>query len=155
MRCRAFLLLRNATIFGFRLAPILLVVYWILLFTGTHLPNLPKIPAPKIENIDKVQHFLGFGGLAFLLAWSIPRGRRGPWRKITLAAVIAVIYAAIDEYTQQFVGRNTDIYDFVANGAGIVTALLFFWIIDYLLFRNASQCPPVRKRAFALRPQSR
>jgi hypothetical protein len=67
------------TIFGFRLAPILLAVYWIMLFTGTHLPGSS---VKSIHVNDKMLHFLAFAGLSFLLAWSIPSRlgfrRKGP-----------------------------------------------------------------------------
>lgn len=93
---------------------IALAVYWILLFVATHHPRV-VIPG-EIPHSDKLVHFGAFGTLA-LLFWFATRAR---W---WVAAAILIPYAALDEWLQQFVGRFTDLMDFIANTIGIVVVL--------------------------------
>ncbi|HBJ36174.1 MAG TPA: hypothetical protein DDZ51_15775, partial [Planctomycetaceae bacterium] len=101
--------LTRTTVFGIRLATLVLVVYWICLFTGTHMPSPPQLGG-RVN--DKVQHFAAFFGLATLLYWVVP-ARRSVMRKIGIVLVVAITYAAIDEWTQRFSPQRTvDIRDF-------------------------------------------
>lgn len=98
-----------------------LPTYWVLLFVATH---YPRVPLPReVPSSDKIVHFTAFGLLA-LLWWRFVRARRplGP-RFVWASAGVLIAYAAFDEYVQQFFGRYTDLLDFVANTAGIVTVL--------------------------------
>lgn len=99
-----------------------LPAYWVFLFCTTHFPRLQIDNAPPQS--DKVLHFVAFGMLAFLF-WRFfeAAGAVGPifaW----IAAVALVIYAAVDEYLQQFVGRSTDWEDFLADSVGILVVLM-------------------------------
>jgi VanZ family protein len=99
-----------------------LPVYWITLATLTHYPRV-RIPG-EIPSSDKVVHFGAFGLLAFLW-WQLVavRGRLAG-STVWIAAALLIAYAALDEYTQQFVGRYTDLADGVANTAGIACVLI-------------------------------
>jgi len=132
-------LFTQLSLFGIRLAPVLLSGYWVLIFTGTHMPT---VPMPEIKNLDKVQHFLAFLGLAFLLAWSIPGRGNYPRVKMTFAFVIAVCYGVFDEITQQWVGRTTDILDFAADACGALTGILVYWIARRILFPHSMRKQP-------------
>jgi VanZ family protein len=102
-------------------AQIALPAYWLLLFVATHYPRV-RIPG-EIPHSDKLLHFTAFGVLAFLY-WQFARVRRGVGpRFVWSSAVVLIAYAALDEYLQQFVGRFTDVMDFVADAAGIVAVL--------------------------------
>jgi VanZ family protein len=117
--------LTRITVFGIRLATIVLVLYWIMLFTGTHMPSPPRL---GVQVNDKVQHFIAFFGLATLLYWAVP-ARRSVNRKIAIVLVVAITYAAFDEWTQRFSPRRTvDIRDFFTNVGGIMTATLVYVI---------------------------
>jgi len=115
--------LTKISLFGVRLATCVLIVYWIALFAGTHVPAMPDAVA-RIP--DKVMHFTGFFILAFLLCWVIPT-KRHAGLKFMLVALIALSYGAFDEITQGLVrGRTTDINDFAADAAGILSAILIY-----------------------------
>lgn len=100
-----------------------LAVYWLALFATTHLP-IERLPEPVADS-DKLIHFTAFAGLAALL-WLFLRARPGgaTVRTAALAAAVLVPYAILDEYTQQLVGRHTDVLDGIADVAGITCALL-------------------------------
>ncbi len=124
--------LTRFTIFGVRLATVVLVLYWTALFIGTHMPSPPKVRV-SIANFDKVQHFTAFFGLAFLLCWVIP-SRPTARRKFALVGVIAIAYAAFDEFTQGFVPtRQRELNDFVANAVGVFAAIAVYATLRWLL----------------------
>jgi len=117
--------LTRITVFGIRLATVVLVIYWIALFTGTHMPSPPRIGGGVS---DKVQHFTAFFGLATLLYWVVP-AHRGPLRKVAFVMFVAITYAAVDESTQALSpNRTVDLKDFFANSAGIMAATLFYLV---------------------------
>jgi VanZ family protein len=124
--------LTRITVFGIRLATIVLVIYWIALFTGTHMPSPPRI---GVRVSDKVHHFTAFFGLATLLYWVVP-ARRGPLRKVAFVMFVALTYAAVDESTQAFSpNRSVDLKDFFANSAGILAATLFYLVSRAIFVR--------------------
>lgn len=98
-----------------------LPAYWVLLFAATHYPRV-RIPG-EVPHGDKLLHFAAFGLLAGLFWWFARARRRVTPRLPWLAAAVLIPYAALDEYLQQFVGRFTDVNDFIANTAGIVAVL--------------------------------
>ncbi|MBK8914439.1 MAG: VanZ family protein [Phycisphaerales bacterium] len=94
---------------------ITLAAYWILLFAATHYPRVELRGLP--QQSDKWVHFLAYA----LLAWLFWRWWRGSGRANAGMVTIVVLsaYAAIDEWTQGFVGRGTDSADWLADVAGV------------------------------------
>lgn len=123
------------SIFGVRLAVLLLAVYWLLLFTGTH---IPRPPSTGIENADKVQHFTAFMGLAFLLAWAIPASKKNVGIKMALAFLVAACYGVFDELTQGLVNRSTELSDFYADCAGALVGVVVYYLARRFLVRWTS-----------------
>ena len=101
-----------------------LPAYWIFLFCATHFPRL-RLGGP-VAGSDKVLHFSAFALLAFLF-WRFAETFRRPLGRprILLIGFVLMMYAALDEYLQQFVGRGTDFDDFVADMLGIALVLSF------------------------------
>jgi VanZ family protein len=99
-----------------------LPAYWIFLLCLTHFPKL-EVDVP-IRSPDKIAHVGAFGLLAFLFwrfaqTWWYPLSARF----VLVAAGGLVAYGALDEYTQQFVGRSTDLVDWLCDVGGIVVVL--------------------------------
>ncbi len=133
--------LTRITIFGIRLATVVLVVYWIALFTGTHMPSPPRL---GVRVSDKVHHFTAFFGLATLLYWVIP-AKRGVVRKVVWVLLIAGTYAAFDEWTQRFSPRRVvDIRDFLTNLGGILAATAWYLLSRaiWIRFRRRQHTSP-------------
>lgn len=123
-----------------RAALVALPVYWVALFIATHLPGA-RIPG-EIPQSDKVVHVTVFGLLAFLF-WQFwqalrPIGARFAWA----SAIGLTAYAAFDEYLQQFVGRYTDIADFVANASGIVSVVVALELVRRHRAVRSARCRP-------------
>jgi len=127
-------------------------LYWIAIFTGTHLPSVGQIG----ESVnDKVMHFGAYGGFAFLAmtAWSVRRlERRTPGDSPTslrefiqrffaqsipllnycVVAVLVSFWGTVDEVTQKPVGRTCDRYDWLADTCGAIAALCVFAVLHQL-----------------------
>lgn len=116
-----------------RLASVILLAYWVLIFVGTHLPSARM---PSLRASDKVCHFVAFAGLSFLLCWAIPSSRVSWGKILVLAASIAIVYATLDEWTQQFIpGRTCDIWDVAADSVGVVLGLISYSVARCLIGR--------------------
>ena len=112
-----------------RWGAVLLVAYWLLIFTGTHLPNLPAAPGDPLS--DKAKHFVAFFGLAALLCFVT----RSPtsWTRTVAVVAIALAYGVFDELTQTLVpGRHADWRDFFADAAGILSAVVLYTTVAIL-----------------------
>ena len=97
--------------------------YLLFLFSVTHLPFL-RLDLP-IESSDKLAHVgaVRAAGVSVLaLRRSIGRPLSG--RFVYIAAFWLIAYAAFDEYLQQFVGRSTDLDDWLCDVAGIIAVLV-------------------------------
>lgn len=124
--------LTKISLFGIRLGLIVLACYWMAIFAGTHWPEPPDI-APDVS--DKVKHFGAYFGLGLLLCY-VGKSQR-PFRRFGSVAAIGIAYGAFDEITQQFVqGRFPDVMDFLADIAGITTAIVAFLIAKKISSRK-------------------
>lgn len=108
---------------------VVLVVYWLALFIGTHSPIDPNVALP---GNDKTMHFLAYLGLAFLFGLFLilkercaRSGENAEPRRFPFvgAAILLGVYGAFDELTQPLVGRTTDHYDWLADAVGILVGL--------------------------------
>jgi VanZ family protein len=107
-----------------RVFMIVLGLYWLALFLGTHVPvSLKTGPGG-----DKVLHFLAYTGLAFLMALVIG-GHRPTWRAFALVLVATLAYGGFDEFSQLLVGRHCDVWDFVADFLGTLLGLFAYWVV--------------------------
>ncbi len=112
----------------------MLPAYWMFLFSCTHFPNLRlELGVPES---DKLAHTTAFGLLAFLF-WRFAETLRRPLssRFIWKAWFVLGLYAGVDEYLQQFVGRSTDVADWLCNMLGISAVLI---ALELLRRRRAS-----------------
>jgi VanZ family protein len=108
----------------------LAVVWWALIFVATHIPL--HLPGP-VSALDKYQHAAAYLGLAVLLCAAYESWRpRREWGYLGVF-LAAAAYGALDEWTQSFVGRQSDLLDWFADlgGAALGVGLMFlvaaFW----------------------------
>lgn len=96
-----------------------------LIFVVSAQPGLA--PPVRFQNSDKVYHLLEYGALGLLLARALRAAapRRGWVFTSLLALGLGLGIAAGDEYFQSFVpGRDSTVFDWFADGAGLVFAQL-------------------------------
>lgn len=99
-----------------------LPAYWVYLLCMTHFPRLRL--KTHVTAADKVAHVVCFALLAFLF-WRFAETFRKPappWL-VWLTLAWLGLYAALDEWTQGFVGRGTDVQDWLADMLGIMAVL--------------------------------
>jgi VanZ family protein len=87
--------------------------------------KLPVEPFLRIPHFDKIVHF----GLFFTLCLFLVR----PFKKLTrngyfMAALTSIGLSGMLEFIQHLLSstRQSDIFDFLANTTGVLSALLFF-----------------------------
>jgi len=107
-------------------------LYWPALFVATHIP-LPTELVRSAGMSDKTMHFLAYLALVSIAWFAVSPFEKVNWKNkkvwIILAAVI--LYGAFDEWLQDFVGRSSEMFDFFADIAAALTALL---ILTFLTF---------------------
>ncbi|MEX0775780.1 MAG: murein biosynthesis integral membrane protein MurJ [Phycisphaeraceae bacterium] len=98
-----------------------LVVYWLALVVATHWPRLDLgLPGTVEIRPDKVLHFASFVLLTLLLVHARLAGRHArPLTNLLAGSGIALAYAVVDEYTQQWFARHSSLADFLANFAAV------------------------------------
>ena len=119
------------------LALALLVVYWLALVAGTHVPRAPNVLLPKNVS-DKLLHLTAYGGLAFLICLNWSLRRPFTWRQGAIVLALLAGFGALDEVTQIPVGRDCDILDWTADIAG-ATAGVGLFLLAASVFRLPEQ----------------
>lgn len=100
-----------------------LIAYWAALFIATHTPQGDVAAFP---HADKLAHLAAYGALAWLAAMTL-RLRQWPLRRTYVVVfIVCVVYGAVDEWLQQYVGRMTDFQDWLADTAGAALGLVLF-----------------------------
>ncbi len=96
------------------------VAFAILLFVGTHWPQL-RIVGP-IKRPDLVVHFIAFGLWGFLLCVTGLFGEPGTRSNAARCLAVGVLYAAFDESTQliPILGRFAGFDDYAFNVIGLI-----------------------------------
>lgn len=103
-----------------RLVVMATLLYFLLLFTATHLP--PR-DMPNTHVNDKIEHFTAYFLLCVLLQVCVGLFRR---RLIWVATIwfCVMCWGAVDEISQPPFGRDCDIHDWYADSAGATAASL-------------------------------
>jgi len=101
-------------------------VYYALIFYLSQRSYDFKVGVP---HFDKGAHFLEFAVLAVLLFFGYFKSSGADLKiKAFLAFITAIILAIADEIHHYFVpGRESDVLDVMADGAGIIFGLFLFW----------------------------
>ena len=117
-----------------------LACYWLAIFTGTHISQR-AVREIEIEVSDKLQHYVAYAGLAFLLAsfracLSPPTVKSFVW-----LFGLAAAYGAFDEISQIPVGRDAEFADWCADLIGVATGLTAFAVLWGIVHRLRGGTP--------------
>ena len=121
---------------------------------ATHRPTEPDVwREPRWPGLDKLAHFGIYFGLAALLAFvvslrNIDRSSRTGLSAAWYAAIALsiAVFAAFDEITQPWTGRDRDIKDWIADLIGMACGLMLFTAVQLYrrrAARDAVNFPPV------------
>lgn len=82
-------------------------------------------PQP-FTGLDKIQHFVAYGILAFLLAKATYR--RYSWSSLVVIVLAVILFGACDELYQATIpNRSSSINDVIADGLGALAGFLVAW----------------------------
>jgi VanZ family protein len=108
----------------------LLILYWIGLFTATHVP-LKKGTIP--QGTDVPLHFIAYAGLAFLLTWWLSL----KWERLTLKRLLLIVaglslFGIVDELFQGIpvLQREPSVKDWTADTLGVVLGVILFLLLS-------------------------
>ncbi|QDU87228.1 hypothetical protein Pla175_05850 [Pirellulimonas nuda] len=120
---------------------LLAVGYWLSLLVATHLPA--DLAPAHAGSWDKVAHTVGFGLLALFcgIAWRLVAGALGLRESAAILLTLS-IYAAIDECTQPWFGRNCDPLDWAADMAGASAGLAAAMVLIAVVRRPRRRARP-------------
>lgn len=76
-----------------------------------------------IAYLDKMQHAMAYSGFGFLAGFCVAN-----WRQRWIVALSILLFSAVIEVLQDYVGRQTSWHDLIANSIGILTGLLCYRI---------------------------
>ncbi|MEW5795165.1 MAG: VanZ family protein [Candidatus Zixiibacteriota bacterium] len=98
------------------------------------IPSLPGFRTPAVRFLvsDKLAHFLEYAVFALLAYRSVSHWseRLQPRMMFLISFLVLAVFAVVDEVLQRFIpGRQTDIWDYVADlcGGVAVYGLLVWW----------------------------
>jgi len=117
------------------------IVYWLAIFTVTHLPadKLPPIPVS-----DKIEHMTAYGLLSILLFAALQTTGLSRGKTVALLIAMTMFYAVVDELLQIPVGRTCDIQDIYADLGGVAIAVVMCVVIDLFGRRKSNTSKQAR-----------
>jgi len=134
-----------------------LLLFFLALLVGMGL--LMHLPQPTLDrfgfrqsfkspfpfSLDKVVHFGTYFLLSALLSAWMWVGRVPVLKQVVLILIVFAGYSALEEYTQQFTQRTTDLHDWYADLLGVTLGGLTTWGLFLLAPRwlTATDANPV------------
>jgi VanZ family protein len=109
-----------------------IVIMFACLTPGDQFPQVSFLS--RIPHFDKIVHFTMY----FIFALLLMSGFSRQYGKTSVKAyifsfILAFLPGVLIEFIQEKVGRSYDIYDMIANTAGIIVSLLLFNSIRWIL----------------------
>lgn len=102
-------------------ARLTLTIAWVGCFFGTHLPVPAEVSLA--DGRDKILHLIGYGCLSGLLCFQqlarVPSVAKAIWQTL----VLILVYGAVDELTQPWVGRSAEWGDYAMDLIGASLAI--------------------------------
>lgn len=106
------------------------VLYSILLVVATHLPRVPAFV--RGPGADKWLHFAAYGCQTVLAMSVFHFTNRLVLKNAIFLIVLLVTFGAIDELTQPLFSRQAELWDWVADCAGIVFGVCLAWFVVFI-----------------------
>ncbi|MBL1433449.1 MAG: hypothetical protein COC09_06145 [Gammaproteobacteria bacterium] len=102
------------------------IIFWSASQPGSGQPQ-------AFTGLDKIQHFIAYGMLAFLLAKAMTS--HFSWKSMLVIVMAVVLLGVCDElYQATIANRTSSISDVVADGVGAVAGFLAAW--RWQLYKN-------------------
>lgn len=104
------------------------ILWSVIVFILLIIPPLAIGDEKKIEivNLDKIIHFFLFGIIAGLWTYYIKQ-KQNSFLNYLLILLCTIVYGIATEYVQDWVGRDFDVWDMVADAAGTIVFASWIW----------------------------
>lgn len=108
------------------------IIWSVIIFLLLVIPplNINQEKPLEISGLDKTIHFLLFGIMVWLWGYyqkTIYSKGKNIVLQLLLITLVVCVYGVAMEYVQDWVGRDFDVWDMVADASGAVTA--FFLLL--------------------------
>ena len=103
---------------------ILLIILATAILTLSLLPEIP-LDVKRFMGMDKVQHWIAYTGLGFLVLLTIRGGKRPLVFYFALSVFSCTMYGGMIEVLQGFTGRTPETADFFVNMFGAAAGGVF------------------------------
>ncbi|NCU05858.1 MAG: VanZ family protein [Chitinophagaceae bacterium] len=105
------------------------IIWSVIVFLLLVMPpvSLNKEKQIEVSGLDKVTHFFLFGLLVYLWGYYLKTTsteRQKLKRNLVIITIASSFYGIAMEYVQDWVGRDFDVWDMVADTAGAVAAFI-------------------------------
>lgn len=125
------------------------LAYTAVLVFLTHYPKPQELLGEDLPP-DKMLHFLAYGVLGFLVTAAVVTRRRWSWRTAAITGVALAGFAALDELTQPWFGRNAEpldwVWDLIGILAGVAAVAAVRWLLRSQLGRALQPALPVESQ---------
>ena len=122
------------------------LAYTAVLVFLTHYPEPQELLGEDLPP-DKMLHFLAYGVLGFLVTAAVVARGRWSWRTAAITGTALAAFAALDELTQPWFGRNAEpldwVWDLIGILAGIAAVAAVRWLLRSQLGRALQPALPV------------
>jgi VanZ family protein len=105
------------------------IIWSVFVFILLVLPPEALNKERKIEivQLDKIIHFFLFGILAGLWAYYKKQQRQKQLFPFLFIVAVTAVYGIATEFVQDWVGRDFDVWDMVADAAGALVFVCWVW----------------------------
>lgn len=87
--------------------------------------------------VRKNAHFIAYLILGFLLVNAVGKLRELSGRALLVSFIVAVLYAASDEFHQLFIdGRSGELRDVGIDSAGAATGVVLYWALNHFIYKR-------------------
>lgn len=109
------------------------IIWSVIIFLLLAMPplNINQEKPLELSGLDKTIHFLLFGMMVWLWGYyqiTIAANKKTTVGQLLIITLVTIVYGIVIEYVQDWVGRDFDVWDMVADGAGAVTAFLLLLV---------------------------
>ncbi len=112
------------------------VIFSMVLLTATHLPRIPTVA--RGPGVDKWLHFSAYGCQTILAMGVLYCTDRLVLKNVAFLIVLLTTFGAVDELTQPMFHRQAELFDWLADCAGVIIGMCSVW-----LFASPRQEPPI------------
>ena len=100
---------------------------WAVAFVLTHIPITPR-PTGRVPHLDKVVHAAMYFVICYLGGLTLRALGKATRPALIAWVLVYLAYAALDELTQPWTGRDADVLDWVFDAVGVVLATMALWV---------------------------